>query len=59
MSDKNDKTKFLPIAMCMGVSLGCAFGLAIDNLAIGMCLGLSIGVAVGIAIDSKNKNGDK
>jgi hypothetical protein len=43
----------------MGVSLGCAFGLAIDNLGIGMCLGLSIGVAVGIAIDSKRKDGDK
>ena len=34
------------IYICLGMSLGSAFGLLIDNLALGIILGMAIGFGV-------------
>ncbi len=57
---EESQVMWLPICMCLGVSLGMAFGsLFFDNMSIGMCFGISLGVAVGSIIDAKNRNDDK
>lgn len=53
--ENNDQTYYLPIGMCLGMSIGVAIGSAMDNLAIGMCMGLSIGVCIGALLDSKKR----
>jgi hypothetical protein len=49
MSDSPQKkdSKFMAMAMCFGVAIGCAIGVAIDNPALGIGPGLAIGVAIG------------
>ena len=55
-SDEN-KVQYLPIFMCLGLSIGMLVGLAVfDNIALGMCLGMGIGVFIGATLDAKNKN---
>ena len=44
-------THWLPICMCMGLSIGMAIGSLMDNISIGMCMGISLGMAVGSLID--------
>ena len=57
---EESQVTWLPICMCLGVSLGMAAGsLFFDNMSIGMCLGISLGVAVGSVIDAKNRKEDK
>ncbi len=45
------ETQWMPIYMCIGMSVGLCFGTALDNLALGMCLGVGAGAAVGSALD--------
>ena len=53
--EKENKTYYLPIGMCLGMSIGVAIGSARDNLAIGMCVGLSLGVCLGALLDAKKR----
>ena len=53
--DSDDNTQYLPIGMCIGLSIGVALGAAMDNIPIGMCLGLGIGLCFGSALDNANK----
>ena len=53
--DSDDNTQYLPIGMCIGLSLGVALGAAMDNIPIGMCMGLGIGLCFGSALDNANK----
>ena len=57
--DSGNQTQFMPIGICLGLSIGMAIGAAMDNISIGMCMGLGIGLCFGSAIDSANrtKNG--
>lgn len=48
-------TQFMPIGMCLGISIGLAIGSAMDNLSAGMCAGLGIGMCVGSLIDAANR----
>ena len=57
--DKNAKssgnqTYYMPIFMCLGISLGIAIGVATKNMSICMCLGVSIGLCIGSLIDANN-----
>ncbi len=50
-----DQTHYTPLGMCLGISIGTAVGVAIDNLSLCMCIGLSIGLLVGAIIDAGNR----
>ena len=58
-NEKKDKTLYLPIFMCLGISIGVAFGAATNNMPTCMCIGLAIGLCIGTALDSHKKNKDK
>ena len=51
----DSQTHFLPIYMCLGLSVGTAIGSAAGNLAICMPIGLSIGMCIGALMDEKNR----
>ena len=53
--DSENKTQYMPIFMCIGISIGMAIGAAFDNISVGMCLGLGIGVCLGSALDAKKR----
>ena len=58
MKDKKpneNQMTYLPIGMCLGISIGTAIGVVTDNLALGMCFGVSIGMCIGSLIDAKNR----
>ena len=44
--------------MCLGMSIGTAIGVSLDNLTIGMCMGMSFGVCIGALMDAKNRKED-
>ena len=50
-----NQIQYLPICMCLGMSIGSALGVATDNLSLFMCIGMSIGVGLGAVIDAKNR----
>ncbi len=50
-----NQVSWLPIGMCLGVSIGMAIGAAADNIPLGMSIGVSIGVGIGALIDHKNR----
>ena len=57
MKDKGseNQTCYLPIGMCLGISLGTALGVATDNLSTFMPVGLSIGLCIGALADAKRR----
>ena len=50
-----NQIQYLPICMCLGMSIGSALGVATDNLSLFMCLGMSIGVGIGALIDANRR----
>ena len=50
-----NQTNYMPIGMCLGISIGTAIGVATDNLSIYMPIGLSIGMCIGTLIDAQNR----
>ena len=61
MDKKDDKnnTQYMPIGMCMGISIGTAIGAAMDNIPVYMAVGLSVGMCIGSLIDAKNRKTEK
>lgn len=58
MKDKknaDNQTYYMPICMCLGMSIGTAIGVATDNLSIYMPIGMSIGLCIGSLIDAQNR----
>ena len=52
-TNKNDKTEWLPIGMCMGTGLGmCGGGFVFDNMYIGLVVGMILGMLIGSGIDA-------
>lgn len=51
----NNQTYYMPICMCLGMSIGTAIGVATDNMSMFMCLGVSFGLCIGSIIDAKNR----
>ena len=60
MDKKDDKnnTQYMPIGMCMGISIGTAIGAAMDNIPVYMAVGLSLGMCIGSFIDAKNQKAE-
>ena len=50
-----DQTHYMPIFMCLGMSVGTAIGVATDNMSMCMCLGVSFGLCIGSVIDARNR----
>lgn len=50
-NEKESKIQYMPIFMCLGLSVGMAIGAASDNMPIGMCLGT--------ALDAQNRKKEK
>ena len=57
--DNENNTKYMPIGMCMGISIGTAIGAAVDNIPVCMAVGLSLGMCIGSFIDAKNQKAEK
>ena len=55
----DNQTHYMPIGMCMGISIGTAIGVATDNLSIYMPIGLSIGMCIGVIFDAQNRKKSK
>ena len=55
----DNQTHYMPIGMCMGISIGTAIGAAMDNIPICMAVGLSLGMCIGSFIDAKNQKAEK
>ena len=53
--ESENQTHYMPIGMCLGLSLGVAIGTATDNLGTYMPIGLSVGLAIGAMIDAKKR----
>ena len=53
--DQNNEMHYMPICMCIGLSIGTAIGAALDNIGLYMCIGMSMGVGIGSIIDSANR----
>ena len=53
--DQNNEMHYMPICMCIGLSIGTAIGAAMNNIALYMCAGMSIGVGIGSMIDAANR----
>ena len=51
--ESEHQTQYMPIGMCLGLSVGTALGAALDNMALYMCIGLSVGMCIGVLIDAK------
>ena len=47
---------YLPISICLGMSVGLCFGVALDNIALGMCIGISVGMCLGVALGTHKKD---
>lgn len=54
-----NQTCYMPIGMCLGISIGTAIGVATDNLSIYLPIGLSIGMCIGTLIDAQNRKKTK
>ena len=53
--DSENKVQYLPIGMCLGLSIGMAIGASMDNIPIGMCFGMGIGMCFGSAMDNAKR----
>ena len=58
--DSENHAYYMPIGMCLGISIGTVIGVATDNMPIFMTTGMSIGLCIGALIDAQNrkKNSD-
>ena len=57
--NSENQVQYLPIGMCLGLSIGMAVGAAMDNISVGMCMGLGIGLCFGSAMDNANRAKNK
>ena len=44
--DSENQIQYMPIGMCLGLSIGMAIGTVMNNVGVGMCLGMGIGVDI-------------
>ena len=58
-NNSSNGSSLLPIYMCIGLSVGMAFGAPTGNIPIGMSIGLGAGVCLGAIIDLINRRSGK
>ena len=64
MKDKKNQKEpetipYLPLGMCIGLSIGVGLGAAMNNIPVFMSIGLSVGLGIGAAMDAANKKKEK
>ena len=64
MKDKKNQKEpetisYLPLGMCIGLSIGMGLGAAMNNIPVFMSIGLSVGLGIGAAMDAANKKKEK
>ena len=53
--ESKNETHYMPLGMCLGMSIGTAIGVATKNLSIYMPIGMSIRMCIGALIDAQNR----
>ena len=53
--NSENQMQYLPIGMCIGISIGTAIGAATDNIGVGMCLGVGFGTMLGALLDAQKR----
>lgn len=48
-------TPWLPIYLCLGMSIGLTFGVSLGSIPLGLCFGAAFGLCLGTAMDSSEK----
>ena len=56
---KNDNSYWLPIRMCLGISIGTTVGAATKNMGLWISIGLCLGMSLGIVFSSTKDKNDK
>lgn len=56
--DKNTSNSWMPIGMCLGISIGTAIGAATHNMGLWMPMGVSLGLCWGLLFSRKD-DGDE
>lgn len=57
--EPENEMQYMPIFMCLGISVGMAIGSALGNIGVGMCLGVGVGMCLGVSLDAmQKKNAD-
>ena len=56
---KDDVSTWVPIMMCLGMSVGMCFGSSLNSIPMGMSIGLCFGLLLGTAMDAGKKNKKK
>ena len=56
---KENNNYWLPIGMCLGISIGTAVGAATKNMGLWIPIGLCLGMSLGIVISSTKDKNDK
>ena len=49
------ETPWLPIYLCLGMSIGLTFGVSLGSIPLGLCFGAAFGLCLGTAMDSSEK----
>ena len=57
--EKQTDNNWLPIGMCLGISIGSAIGVATNNLGLWLPIGLCIGMSLGVALSNNKDDSDK
>ena len=55
-AQRDKAAAYLPIGMCLGMSVGMCFGVAIGNVPLGMCIGVAVGMCIGVALGAQQNN---
>lgn len=53
--ENNGGMLYMPLGMCIGISIGVGLGAAMKNIPLWMSIGLCIGLAIGGGIDAANR----
>ena len=55
-AQRDKAAAYLPIGMCLGMSVGMCFGVAAGNIPLGMCIGVAVGMCIGVALGAQQNN---
>ena len=55
-AQRDKAAAYLPIGMCLGMSVGMCFGVATGNVPLGMCIGVAVGMCIGVALGAQQNN---
>lgn len=55
-AQRDKAASYLPIGMCLGMSVGMCFGVATGNVPLGMCIGVAVGMCIGVALGAQQNN---